>query len=170
MSPAFRSDAEEKRARVRGQIIPVVSTITGSATALLPLIATWPLMPPFGLMMLLAWRLLRPELWPIWIGLPLGLADDLLSGQPLGSAVMLWTIALLVVDQLDRRIMFRDYWQDWLIAALAIIIVLIGGIFTANATGGNAELALIVPQIVFSVLAYPVVARLCAMLDRWRLS
>jgi len=170
MSRAIRSDRELRVAQVRGQVLPVISTLLGSAMTLLPMIAAAPVLPPFGLLMLLSWRLLRPELWPIWIGVPLGLADDLLSGQPLGSAMLLWTIALLVIDQFDRRILFRDYWQDWLIAALAIIICLVGGLFTANAAGGNAELQLIVPQLLTSIIVFPIVARLCAMLDRWRLS
>ena len=34
-------------------------------------------MPPFGLLVLLAWRLLRPELWRAWVGLPLGLPAEL---------------------------------------------------------------------------------------------
>lgn len=170
MSGAIRSDRELRVVQVRGQVLPVISTLLGSAMTLLPMIAATPVLPPFGLLMLLSWRLLRPELWPIWIGVPLGLADDLLSGQPLGSAMLLWTIALLVIDQFDRRILFRDYWQDWLIAALAIIICLVGGVFTANAAGGNAELELIVPQLLTSIIVFPIVARLCAMLDRWRLS
>jgi len=170
MKQAIRSDREEQVARLRGQVLPVISTVIGSAVTLLPIVAGSPMLPPFGLLMLLSWRLIRPELWPIWIGIPLGLIDDLLSGQPIGSAVMLWTIALLAIDQIDRRLLFRDYWQDWLIAAAAIILCLVGGLFTANATGGNTEIAVIVPQILLSVMAYPVVARFCAVLDRWRLS
>jgi rod shape-determining protein MreD len=170
MRQAIRSDREERVARLRGQVLPAISTVLGSAVTLLPIVAAAPILPPFGLLMLLSWRLIRPELWPIWVGIPLGLVDDLLSGQPIGSAVLLWTLVLLGIDQLDRRTMFRDYWQDWLIAAVAIIVCLAGGLLTANLTGGHTEFAVIVPQIMFSVLAYPIVARFCALLDRWRLS
>lgn len=170
MSQVIRSEGEHRIARLRGQILPTVTTIMGSAMVLLPVIADSPVMPPFGLLMLLAWRLLRPELWPVWIGLPLGLVDDLLSGQPLGSAMLLWTVAMLAIDVLDRRLVWRDYWQDWLIAAAAIIFCIFGGLVAANTTGGNGGVLLVVPQMILSVLIFPVVARFCAVLDRWRLS
>ena len=170
MKRRIRSDRELRAARIRGQIMPTITTIVGSATVLLPIIATAPVLPPFGFMMLLAWRLLRPELWPLWIGLPLGFVDDLFSGQPVGSAPLLWTLVLLALDQLERQNLFRDYWQDWLIAALAIIAVIGGGLLTANVAGGEGELVLVLPQLLLSVAAFPLVARLVAALDRWRLS
>lgn len=170
MRPAIRTDREERIARLRGQVLPLVSTIIGSMTVLLPVIAEWPLMPPFGLLMLLAWRLLRPELWPAWIGVPLGLVDDLFSGQPLGSAIFLWTMILIALDLLDRRLVWRDYLQDWLIAALAIIFGIGGGLVAANIGDGNGKLVQVAPQIIVSILIYPGVARFCAVLDRWRLS
>ena len=48
--------------------------------------------------------------------LPLGLFDDLVSGQPLGSAMLLWTLCFLAIDVLEQRLVWRDFWQDWLIA------------------------------------------------------
>ena len=170
MSAKIRNERELRAARLRGQILPLLSTLAASCLVLLPFIAVTPAMPPFGFIMLIAWRLLRPELWPVWIGLPLGLFDDLVSGQPIGSAMMLWTLALLVIDGINQRLVWRDYWQDWLIAAGLIIAILLGGLATANGAGGEGHIVLIVPQMIISVLAYPVVARLCALLDRWRLS
>lgn len=170
MSNAIRTDREERIARWRGQILPIISTIAGSAMVIAPMIADWPISPPFGLMMLLAWRLLRPELWPAWIGLPLGLIDDLFSGQPIGSAVFLWTAILIALDVIDRKLVWRDYLQDWLIAALAIILCISGGLVAANIDGGNGKLVQMAPQMILSILLFPAVARTCALLDRWRLS
>ena len=170
MSAKIRNERELRAARLRGQILPILATLAASCLVLLPFIAVTPAMPPFGFMMLIAWRLLRPELWPMWIGLPLGLFDDLVSGQPIGSAMMLWTLALVAIDVIDQRLVWRDYWQDWLIAAGLTIAVLLGGLVTANMAGGEGHVLLIVPQIVISILIYPAVARVCALLDRWRLS
>ena len=170
MTQRIRSEAELRAARMRGQILPIVTTLAGSCLVLAPYVATIPMLPPFGFLMLIAWRLLRPELWPIWIGLPLGLFDDLMSGQPIGSAVMLWTLALLAIDVIDQRLVWRDYWQDWLIAAGLTIAMLLGGLVTANMAGGEGHVVLIVPQMIVSILIYPAVARVCALLDRWRLS
>ena len=68
------------------QLIPVVSVLLASLVPLLPMIASTPVVPPFGFMMLLSWRLMRNDLWPVWAALPLGLFDDMFSGAPIGTA------------------------------------------------------------------------------------
>lgn len=148
---------------------PVVTIMLGSMLPILPIIAQTPVLPPLGLLLLLSWRLLRPELLPAWIALPLGLFDDIMSGQPLGSAMCLWTLTLIGIDIAERRLIWRDYWQDWLIAAIAVIFCLTGGLWFARLTGGGASLSLVAPQIIWSILLYPFVARQCAWLDRWRI-
>lgn len=153
----------------RARLVPVLSTLAASSLALLPVIVTAPMMPPFGLLMLLAWRILRPELWPAWIALPLGLADDLITGQPLGSSMALWTIVFLAMDAVDTRLIWRDYLQDWLIATAAIVFCQLGGWMIAHYLGSGGEPRLMLPQLVLSILLFPPIARLCAMLDRWRL-
>jgi len=155
--------------RFRLEGTPVISVMLGSMLTALPIIAQSPVMPPVGLLLLLSWRLLRPELWQAWIALPLGLFDDLMSGQPLGSAMFLWTVTLIAIDSSERRLLWRDYWQDWLIAAIAIIVCLSGGLLFARLTGGGGTIDLILPQIVWSTLLFPFVARQCAWLDRWRI-
>ncbi|PZU56488.1 MAG: rod shape-determining protein MreD [Sphingobium sp.] len=155
--------------RFRLEGTPVITVMLGSMTTALPVVAQSPVLPPFGLLLLLSWRLLRPELWQAWIALPLGLFDDMMSGQPLGSAMFLWTAALIGVDTTERRLYWRDYWQDWLIAGIAIILCLSGGLLFARLTGGGGTMMLIAPQILWSVLLYPFVARQCAWLDRWRI-
>jgi rod shape-determining protein MreD len=150
--------------------IPALSVMLGSLTAVLPMIATAPILPPFGLLMLLAWRLLVRELWPVWAALPLGFFDDMLSGQPLGSSAFLWTIAFFVIELFDRRMMWRDYKQDWLIGAGLLSATLLGGLVIANLTGGATSPVYIVPQIIISCLCLPLAVRICAVLDRLRWS
>jgi rod shape-determining protein MreD len=162
-----RLGSNPSRFRLEGT--PVISVMLGSMATTMPVIAQSPVMPPLGLLLLLSWRLLRPELWQAWVALPLGLFDDIMSGQPLGSAMFLWTVTLIVIDATERRLLWRDYWQDWLIAGVAIILCLSGGLLFVRLTGGGATLTLIVPQIIWSVLLYPFVARQCAWLDRWRI-
>lgn len=153
----------------RARIVPVATVMAGSLMAILPVIADAPIWPPFGLMLLLAWRLLRPEIWQAWVAIPLGAFDDLFSGQPFGSAIMLWTMALLVLDMMDNRSMWRDYWVEWLVAAIALAFCIVGGwAAVAFTTGGGAVLG-VVPQIAISIAAFPCALRLCALLDRWRL-
>lgn len=148
---------------------PIATVMLGSLVTALPVIAQSPVMPPFGLLLLLSWRLLRPELWRAWIGLPLGLFDDMASGQPIGSAMFLWTVMLIGVDAIEHRMVWRSYRQDWLIAAMAIIFCIAGGVFFAQITGGGkVKLLLVLPQMLWTILLFPFVVRQCARIDRWR--
>ncbi len=156
--------------RWRLQGAPVVTVLLGSLVPMLPLIAQSPVLPPFGLLALLAWRLLRPELWRAWIGLPLGLFDDMMSGQPIGSAVFLWTVTLIAIDYVEQRLLWRDWKQDWLIAAGCIIFCQGGAFLFAHFTGGgHIRVMLILPPTIAAILLFPAVARQCAHIDRWRL-
>ncbi len=74
--------------------LPWLSIMLASLVPGWLVIASAPVMPPLGFLVLVAWRQLRPGLLPVWAGLPLGLFDDLYSGQPLGSAVLLWSLAI----------------------------------------------------------------------------
>lgn len=170
MSRVHPHDQSLRVLSARAKAVPIVSTLAGSLLALMPIVATVPLLPPFGLLTLLAWKLLRPELWPVWIGLPLGLFDDLVSGEPIGTAMALWTLALLMIDAVEQRLLWRDYWQEWLMAGIAIVLVIGGGWLAAQWMGAPLRFRVLLPQLVTAVLCFPVVGRLCAILDRWRLA
>lgn len=162
---SWRLDTEPG-ASPRRWLIPA-SIMAGSLLTIVPVIAPVPILPPLGLLMLLAWRLARPDLLRPWAAVPLGLFDDLVSGQPLGSAITLWTICTLAIDVLDTRLVARDLWQDWLIAAAGVGLCLAGGRLVAVPLGAPVETALVL-QIAASAALYPAVARLCAWLDAWR--
>lgn len=147
--------------------IPAVSIMAGSCVTILPHIFDAPLLPPFGLLMLLAWRLLAPLALRRWSPALLGLFDDCVSGQPLGSAVLLWTLCFFLVDLFDQRTIFRAFAQDWLIAAAAIAFCLIGGRLLATPLGAHVDTVL-VAQIVVSILLFPFAARAVAWVDRRR--
>lgn len=163
------TDGVMRRLRRRAAAVPIVSTLAGSATVVLPFVTSVPLLPPFGLLMLLGWRLLRPELWPAWIGLPLGLADDLLSGRPFGTAAVVWTLVLMLIDATEDRSPWRGRLEEWLIAALASGTVTLWNWFIAGITGGGGPLRVTTAMLLASILVFPLVQRVCARLDRWRL-
>jgi rod shape-determining protein MreD len=136
----------------------------------LPIFTAQPLLPPFGLLMLLSWRLMRPGLLPVWSGVPFGLMDDVFSGQPFGSAALLWSLAMLIIEIIDSRAIWRDHIQDWLIASLLIIAALLGGLWIAGLAHAAPSPIVLLPQIALSILLYPLVVRICARLDSWRLA
>lgn len=151
----------------RALLIPIVSVMLGSLITIVPVITTFPILPPFGLLVLLAWRLLRHDVLPIWAPLPFGLFDDLLSGQPLGSAMLLWTLAFFAIELVDTRMVWRDFFQDWLLAAGLISSCLVAGRFLASPISAHVDTMLVL-QIVMSILAFPLVVRVVAWLDRKR--
>lgn len=156
---------EPSRTAIRA--IPIASVMVGSLITIIPLVATFPVLPPLGLMTLLAWRLQRPDWMRIWSPLPFGFFDDLVSGQPLGSAVLLWTLAFLIIDLLDRRLMSRDFWQDWVLASGAIAFCLFGGRLIATPLAAHVDTVLLF-QVIAAVLLYPFVARMVGWLDAKR--
>jgi rod shape-determining protein MreD len=166
----YESRIERYQSPGRMLLVPIVSVMAGSAATALPIFTAGPIVPPIGFMIFLSWRLMRPGIWPTWVGLPFGLFDDLFSGQPFGSAGVLWSLTMLAIELVDARILWRDYLQDWLIAALAIISILFGGLFIQGLAHRAPEASVIVPQIFLSVLTFPLAIRLCARLDRWRLA
>ncbi|MBY0521129.1 MAG: rod shape-determining protein MreD [Sphingomonas sp.] len=148
-------------------LIPVASIMGGSMLTLVPVIATIGFLPPFGLLMLIGWRLGRPDAMPIWTPLLLGAFDDMLSGQPFGNAMFLWSATALVIDLLDQRLVARDFWQDWLLAAGAVGGCLIAGRLVATSLAAHVDTVLLI-QMLVSAMLYPVIARFCAWLDRKR--
>lgn len=155
--------------RSRARALPWVTVMAGSLVTIVPVVATLPLLPPCGLLMLLAWRLLAPLALRRWAPAPLGLFDDLVSGQPLGSAMMLWTLAFFLIDLFDQRTLFRAFAQDWLIASGAIAFCLIGGRLVATPLGAHVDGVLLV-QVIVTALLFPCAARLVAWIDRRRIA
>jgi rod shape-determining protein MreD len=149
--------------------IPWLSVMLLSLVPFAPIVASAPLMPPLAFMALLAWRMLRPGMLPVWAGAPLGAFDDLFSGQPFGSAILLWSSTMIAMDIVDAQLRWRGFLQDWVLAAAAIAAYLVLALGIANIAGGSSPLFVILPQIGLSVIVQPLVTRLVAALDRLRL-
>jgi rod shape-determining protein MreD len=149
--------------------LPWLTILLGSLTPWLPVISPAPVLPPFGFMMLLAWRLLRPGLLPLWAGLPLGLFDDFYSGQPVGSGVLLFSLTLIAIELIEIRFPWRNFWLDWLTASAILTIYLAIAALFSGAELTLVQLRVILPQLVLSIVLFPVIARLVAHLDRLRL-
>lgn len=163
-------DVRPERTPIRFAATPIASVMLASAVPLLPFAADAPLLPPLGFLLFIAWRMLRSDLWPVWIGLPLGVWDDLVSGQPIGSAMALWTVVMLAMDALDRRVVWRDHWIDWAVGGAALLFVLIGGALLARAGNLIQVIELVGPQFLWSLFLLPAAMLIVGRLDRWRLT
>lgn len=166
----YESRIERHQSPLKIMLVPILSVMAGSIITAMPLFSDEPLLPPMGFLILLAWRLMRPGIWPTWVGLPLGMFDDLYSGQPFGSAAFLWSLTMIVIEVIDSRAIWRDHIQDWLLAAVAITLVIFGGVAVSGLAYWAPEIFVVMPQILISILVFPLVVRLCARLDKWRLA
>lgn len=146
-----------------------VSIVAASLLAWLPLVADNGWLPNFGLVMLVAWRLLRPDLIAPTTALPLGLIHDLVTGMPLGLSMSLWPALLILIDLTDTRLMWRDYWLEWLLAVLVLALGALADWKVADWQGARVPLGAVVPGLLVSALLVPIALQLVLALDRWRL-
>lgn len=155
---------------VIARAVPWLTIMLGSVLQTLPMIASAPVMPPFGFLFLLAWRQLRPGLLPVWAGLPLGLVDDLYSGQPMGSAMLLWSLAMIALELIEQRFPWRSYLLDWLVASGFIMGYLVLSSTIAHIGENGPFIGILIPQLVLAALIFPAAERFISWCDRWRLA
>jgi len=155
---------------MRRQWVPLLTTLGASLLQALPIVVTTPVVPDFAFLVVLSWRLLRPELWPAYYGLGLGLFNDLIAGHPLGQSMALWTATFLACDLLDSRSGWRDYWLDWLAASAFIGLYVAGEWRIGWWMGSRIPFEVVLPQLLLGIFCYPLVARLVVSFDRYRLA
>ena len=151
------------------EYIPAATVVGGSLLVALPIVSTSGWYPDFGYLAFIGWRLLRSDPWPAWWGAPLGLVNDLFTGYPIGFSVALWSATMLALDLIDRRTMWRDYWIEWVLAALFLAIDEWFQWLLAKAAGADLTFTTQLPSLAISVLVFPIGAWIVSRVDRWRL-
>ena len=174
-APRARSDAYGRRINrehspLVALALPWLSIMLASLVPLFFIATALPLVPPTGFLMLVAWRLVRPGLLPVWAGLLLGLFDDLFSGQPLGCGIVLYSITMIALELLDRRIPWRTFFQDWITAGAAMLGYLVAAFILSGGKPSAAALVALGPQALLGVFLFPPIARVVSALDRLRLT
>jgi rod shape-determining protein MreD len=176
LQPRIRARGRMMRKRINRAPSPVLavglpwlSIIFASILSTILMIASAPVLPPLGFLTYIAWRQLRPGLLPVWAGLPLGIVDDLYSGQPFGSAVLLWSLSAIVLDVVETRFPWRSFFAEWLVAAAFIATYVLTCLILSNLASTPTPVLFIIPQIIVSILIYPFVGRMVAVTDRARL-
>lgn len=166
----YGSRINREHSPVLAYALPWGSILIASVLPIFVMTSALPLVPPLGFLFLVAWRLVRPGLLPIWAGLPLGLFSDLYSGQPFGSGALLWSLAMMAMEGIEARFPWRGFLQDWATATGMVVVYLLAAALLSGATPSLFTLGLVLLQLVVSILAYPLVARVVAFLDRVRLT
>lgn len=174
LNPRSRSDPYGRRinrehSRLLATALPYATIVLGSILPTLFISVSVPFVPPLGFLILIGWRLMRPGLLPSWAGLPLGAIDDLFSGQPFGSAILLWSLTMLAIEWFEARFPWRGFAQDWVAAILAITAYIVLAMFVSGADLTPSMVIAIIPQLLLSILLYPMIAAMVSSLDRLRL-
>jgi len=166
LSPPRRIGQEPPRYAV---YIPAATVVAASLLAALPIVSTSGWYPDLGYLVLISWRLLRYDPWPAWWAAPLGLVNDLFTVYPLGFSIALWSATMLVLDLIDRRTMWRDYWIEWMVAAVLITLDEWLQWRVARLTGADLPFTMMLPQLLISICAFPLSAWAVSRVDAWRL-
>jgi len=139
--------------RTGAAYIPAMSVVAGSLLSALPIVSVSGWYPDFGFLVLLGWRLLRADAWPAWWAAPLGFANDILTGAPIGMSVALWTGVMIVMDLVDRRTIWRDYWIEWALAAALILAAETMEWWLAALAGAAFPFRALLPPVIVSTMA-----------------
>jgi rod shape-determining protein MreD len=166
----YGSKINRTHSPVLAYAVPWISVMLGSLIPQLPIASAVPLMPPLGYLMLLSWRLVRPGLLPVWAGFPLGLFDDLFSGQPLGCAMLLWSTTMIGIELVETRFPWRGFFQDWIVASVIVTWYLVLAAMFSGAPINAGIILVLIPQLVLSIALIPLLSRFVAGLDRFRLT
>ena len=149
--------------------VPATTVVASSLLAALPIVSTSGWYPDFGYLVFISWRLLRADPWPAWWAIPLGLINDLFTGYPVGFSIALWSTTMLALDLIDRRTMWRDYWIEWMLAAVLIAIDEWLLWRVSRAAGTDVPFTMMLPQLLISICAFPLSAWAVSLVDKWRL-
>ena len=169
-SDRYGSRINRDRSPWRAASVPYITIMVASLLPFLILADVMPVLPPLGYLMFLGWRIMRPGLLPIWVGVPLGAFDDLFSGQPFGSAILLWSVTMIVVELIESRFPWRGFAQDWFTASLGAVAYILLAMIVSGSAPTGPMLVSSVPQIALAILLYPFLAQVIARFDRFRLS
>lgn len=150
-------------------LVPAATVVPASLLSAMPIVASSGWYPDFGFLVLISWRLLRSDPFPAWWAAPLGLVNDLFTGQPIGFSIALWSATMLALDLIDRRTMWRDYWMEWVLAAVLIAMNEWLEWQVAALMGAAVPFSRVGPPLIISIFLVPIVAWLVARTDRWRL-
>ena len=76
---------------------------------------------------------------------------------------------MLALDLIDRRTMWRDYWTEWVVAAVLLAINEAIQWKIAAVMGASLPLRAMLPSFLVSICIFPLAAWVVSRIDRWRL-
>lgn len=146
--------------------VPAVVTLLLTVLMTAPLFASFPLLPHLALLGVFVWATFQPALMPPWLAFLLGLAADLLLGEPLGVNGTLLPLVVIFLRMFEASYGRHRYGFDWALAA-AVIFVFEAATWQLLAfTGTDGPFLPLLIQAATTILAYPAIVLLCARIQR----
>ncbi len=146
--------------------VPFLFVLTAGVAMTIPLTETLPLVPHFAFLAVYVWVQFQPSLLPAWLGFPLGLAVDLLTGMPLGVNAALLPALALILRHIPPNMRPRHYLFDWLLVLPFAMLYLVLAMHLAGFAGVVTPFGPLVLQAALTAIAYPVIAWACARVQR----
>ncbi|MEI6486793.1 MAG: rod shape-determining protein MreD [Sphingomonadales bacterium] len=146
--------------------VPALASIAFLVLMLAPVPVSFPAMPHLALMGVLAWATLQPGLMPPWVAFLIGALADLLFAQPVGVNATLFAVATGLMRMSDRVFGRHGPTFDWALIAAVLLGVALATAPLMALAGQPTEVLPLLWQWATSVLAWPLVARICAAIQR----
>ncbi len=144
------------------RLLPALTALALGIVAILPVgIPHWgALAPPLMLIAVFYWSVARPELMPPTMAFLLGLAQDLMSGAPLGLSALIMVLTQWAMRGQQRFLVKRPFLLLWaafipVVAAATLLEWLIYALLSFQAAPAlDALVRLVLGFVLFPVVAW----------------
>lgn len=143
--------------------------LMASFLTLWPVISDGGWWPDMALLVLIAWRLQRPLAFKPWFAPVAGLFNDLIAGHTIGLSVFTFSFALIVAELIERRSQWRDWFGEWVVAAVLIVFAELIQWQVSRLEGAFVPFDALRAPLVIAILAYPPVSAVVSWVDRKRI-
>lgn len=161
--------AAERRRYLLGYwrtLVPALTVLGLLLVMTLPLPTPVPVFPQLGVLGIFVWATFQPGMMPPWAAFLIGLVADLLFAQPLGVNATLFAATAAFVRLFEARYGHHAHYFDWGVASLTIAVFALLTVQLMALAGQPVPLLPMAWQVGTSIIAYPMVAALCAVIQR----
>ncbi|MFC4350167.1 rod shape-determining protein MreD [Fodinicurvata halophila] len=142
-------------------VVPFVLTLLLLLLSLLPFSTPdyAPVVPSLAMPAVYYWVVFRPDLMPLWATFLIGLIQDLLTGVPLGTGIMMLLVLHLLVTGQRRIFTTATFAMLWVIFALfAALVYALGWVLAALLMPMTPSEGPVILQYALTVASYPCLA------------
>jgi rod shape-determining protein MreD len=147
-------------------LVPSITVIALLLVMTLPLQVPVPVFPHLGMLGIFVWATFQPGMMPPWAAFLLGVIADLLFAQPIGVNATLFAATAAFVRVFEARYGHHGVGFDWGLASLVITVFSVLTVQLMALAGQPVPLLPMAWQIGTSIIAYPAVVYLCAVVQR----